>query len=773
MSFDNFQFFFLTFLLVSTFQEGFSSAIVTDISADGNHTLLIKKAEGESSGSLWVLGNNSNGQLGDGNTESLSTVKEILSSGVTSITTGENHSLFIKNDGSLWAMGLNSSGQLGDGTTDNNSTPEKVVDANVSGIAAGANHSLYLDENGSLWAMGLNSSGQLGDGTTYNKSTPEKVVDANVSDMAAGAYHSLYLDENGSLWAFGDNTYGQLGYGSVLESLSPVLVEASGVDKVFAGGNASFYIKTDGSVWAMGDNQYGQLGDSTNWNRNRPIRIFSASENISSVAAGMNHNFFITEAGNVYAVGLNDESQLGDETTTYRNSGVSPLLDSLPISGISKISAGSKHSTFLKSDGSVWASGLNDDGQLGRENTTPATQIEAVKAYYISIDEPDNVVYEPNGLNISKVPGTKNGEGFYFYGDNVTLVATPAAGFSFKNWLGDISSTESKYTFSVTSDLSVKPEFEGNFTDDDGDGLSNYLEVVVYETNASNPDTDGDEFNDFNETNIVGLNPTSPDTALRDFFIETENRVRAEGNESGILFVQQNLSTYNLYTEAEKNASDAIQYASGKAVGMTEGNASGILYVQSNPSKFVLYTEEEKNASDAIQYASGKAVGMTEGNASGILYVQSNPSKFDFLTEAERNASYDKGLSDGNASGKEWVQNNLSTYNLYTAEELEDAVATAKAEALAEVQADLATQGLSSLTYLEQVTGQAIPHTDGWYYHPGQGWLWTNRETFPFIFRQGDDQNSGGWLYFSQLPDHTDKPLWDYELGDWISISGN
>jgi alpha-tubulin suppressor-like RCC1 family protein len=49
------------------------------------------------------------------------------------------------------------------------------------------------------------------------------------------------------------------------------------VDKVFAGGNASFYIKTDGSVWAMGDNQYGQLGDSTNWNRNRPIRIFSAS----------------------------------------------------------------------------------------------------------------------------------------------------------------------------------------------------------------------------------------------------------------------------------------------------------------------------------------------------------------------------------------------------------------------------------------------------------------------------------------------------------------
>ena len=71
-----------------------------------------------------------------------------------------------------------------------------------------------------------------------------------------------------------------------------MLVEASGVDKVFGGGNASFYIKSDGSVWAMGDNQYGQLGDSTNWNRNRAVRIFSANENIGSIAGGANHNFF-------------------------------------------------------------------------------------------------------------------------------------------------------------------------------------------------------------------------------------------------------------------------------------------------------------------------------------------------------------------------------------------------------------------------------------------------------------------------------------------------
>ena len=131
-------------------------------------------------------------------------------------------------------------------------------------------------------------------------------------------------------------------------------------------------------------------------------------------------------------------------------------------------------------------------------------------------------------------------------------------------------------------------------------------------------------------------------------------------------------------------------------------------------------------------------------------------------------------MSGGNASGITFVQNNLSTYSLHTAKELEDAVAAAKAEALAEVQADLATQGLSSLTFLDQVTGQSIPHTDGWYYQPGNlGWLWTNRDTFPFIYRQGDSANPGGWLYFSQLPDQKDNPIYDYDRKDWISISGN
>jgi hypothetical protein len=77
--------------------------------------------------------------------------------------------LFIMSDGSLWAMGRNGNGQLGDGTYNNTNRPQQIVASNVTAIAGGGidgggAHSLFLKSDGSLWAMGLNNFGQLGDG---------------------------------------------------------------------------------------------------------------------------------------------------------------------------------------------------------------------------------------------------------------------------------------------------------------------------------------------------------------------------------------------------------------------------------------------------------------------------------------------------------------------------------------------------------------------------------------------------------------------------------
>ena len=46
-----------------------------------------------------------------------------VATGVASVSAGYNHTLFVKTDGTLWAMGRNDFGQLGDGTKTDRHTP--------------------------------------------------------------------------------------------------------------------------------------------------------------------------------------------------------------------------------------------------------------------------------------------------------------------------------------------------------------------------------------------------------------------------------------------------------------------------------------------------------------------------------------------------------------------------------------------------------------------------------------------------------------------------
>src|SRR5664279_1457288 len=123
---------------------------------------------------------------------------------VTNIAAGAYHSLFIKSDGSLWVMGRNDYGELGDNTTDNGNyqtnRPEQIVPGGVTAIAGGFYHSVFI-ENGGLWAMGNNVYGQLGKGSSQ-VNAPELVVGSGVTNVAAGEYFSLFLGSD-SLWGMG------------------------------------------------------------------------------------------------------------------------------------------------------------------------------------------------------------------------------------------------------------------------------------------------------------------------------------------------------------------------------------------------------------------------------------------------------------------------------------------------------------------------------------------------------------------------------------------
>lgn len=239
----------------------------------------------------------------------------------------------------------------------------KISSGNVTNAA--------IKGDGTLWGWGANINGSLGDGTTNNSSVPKQLSNAtNWQTIAAGAYTTMAIKTDGSLWGWGQNT-GNLGDGGGSSTVaSPIQVGTETNWQVLsAGPSHTLSLKTNGTLWVWGQNNYGQLGTNTGSNNFFPNQLGNNNDTWISISAGEQYSVGVKSNGTLWAWGYNNKGQIGDGTIVDK---FAPVQIGTATNW-QKVSAGG-HTTFaIKADGSLWGWGDNEYGQLGDGTTVNKT----------------------------------------------------------------------------------------------------------------------------------------------------------------------------------------------------------------------------------------------------------------------------------------------------------------------------------------------------------------------------------------------------------------
>ena len=341
-------------------------------------------------GRLFTWGSNSSGTLGDGTTLSRSSPVQVGTSSWSKISSGTSHSMAIDSVGRLFTWGLGTSGQLGSGAPSSRSSPVQVGTSSWLFVNAGNNWSFAIDIDGRLFAWGTNTgsfSGVLGDGTTVSKSSPVQIGTSSWS-MTTSTFNSCAaIDSVGRLFTWGVGTSGQLGDGTTVSKSSPVLIGTSSWSFISMGYQCGMGLTSDQRLFTWGSGTNGSLGQNdTSVPRSSPTLVGTSSWTIAKYS-GFGAGSAIDINGRLFTWGygpLADGIAYG--TSVFTSSPtlasvqasvleINPTTNILAVSSFlnnnsfSQIVPGNNHTLAIATDGSLWAWGGNNLGQLGNGST--------------------------------------------------------------------------------------------------------------------------------------------------------------------------------------------------------------------------------------------------------------------------------------------------------------------------------------------------------------------------------------------------------------------
>jgi alpha-tubulin suppressor-like RCC1 family protein len=365
------------------------------VSAAYDHAAAIK-----TDGTLWTWGLGSTGRLGNAVTTNTSTPVTTFAGGTNwkQVSGGSLHMAAIKTDGTLWTWGNGSSGRLGNLTDTFRSTPVTTFagGTNWKQVSTGFLHTVALRDDGvnkQLFVFGSNINQQLGINvqaftfvstpvTTFTGGTNWKQVDSGENSG-----HVLAVKTDGTLWTWGISNRGCLGNGSVTSNaFTPITTFAGGTNwkQASAGRNHSLAVKTDGTFWVWGEANDAQLGiggpiaNFASSDISTPITTFAGGTNWMQVSAGWAHSAALRSSGVTFEAvtfGYSNRGAIGNGINLQTNYNPGEVFGN--FKNWKQVSCGYHTTAAVKTDGTLWAWGYNDYGQLGNaisiNSNTPTT----------------------------------------------------------------------------------------------------------------------------------------------------------------------------------------------------------------------------------------------------------------------------------------------------------------------------------------------------------------------------------------------------------------
>ena len=364
--------------------------------------------------SVYCWGDNTYGQLGDGNFGGKSALP--IKVQMPTFVDGEHVSGLTSSVKSVCALtkingdpgyaycwgGDNTYGQLGSGDTKKHGLPVRVgdflgssiINKKIKSIAISDGHACAIVVesvgNDQLYCWGDNSSAQLGSGDNIPSTNPVSVSDMSLkpivfdisvfNDTTCALYKSNMSDASGDGYCWGDGKWGQLGDGmSTYDQKTPkkIILPIGGeeLSQISVGHAdvcaASNQIVANAYCWGAGF-----IGDGSNYGTFKVPTPLDYSNIGSSAHIKMFDNFFLStcmqydDNGDslLACFGANDSYRLGLSGVTV----LSPTKLSL-ITGAYKVSVGAQHSCTIKTDSTVYCWGQNEYFQLGSDNASLVT----------------------------------------------------------------------------------------------------------------------------------------------------------------------------------------------------------------------------------------------------------------------------------------------------------------------------------------------------------------------------------------------------------------